>query len=64
MRFQFSLLLLMVSLAGCGPALSKSDLGTVSFEVPKVAGSEKPYLMPQLGPPLEPSKDRHSRGLP
>lgn len=64
MRFRFSLLLLLVSLAGCGPALSKSDLGTVGFEVPKVAGAEKPYPMPQLGPPLEPIEDRHGRGLP
>ena len=39
------------SLAGCGPELSKNDLGTVVFEVPKVAGADQPYQMPQLGPP-------------
>jgi hypothetical protein len=37
-------------LGGCGPALSKSDLGTVVFEIPKVAGADKPYPMPKLGP--------------
>ena len=44
---------LLVVLEGCGPELSKSDLGTVVFEVPKVAGSDKPYAMPELGPPLK-----------
>jgi hypothetical protein len=47
----FSLLLPLVT--GCGPALSKTDLGTVVFEVPKVEGADKPYLMPELGPPLD-----------
>lgn len=64
MRFRFSSLLLLVSLAGCGPALSKSDLGTVVFEVPKVAGSEEPYPMPQLGPPSESSGSHRLPGLP
>jgi len=27
--------------------------GAVVFEVPKVAGAEEPYQMPQLGPPLK-----------
>jgi hypothetical protein len=39
-----------ISLAGCGAQLSKADLGTVVFEVPKVAGSDEPYRMPQLDP--------------
>jgi hypothetical protein len=64
MRFQFSLLVLLVLLAGCGPALSKSDLGTVVFEVPKLAGAEEPYPMPQLGPPVELNDDRRGPGLP
>ena len=41
-------LLTVISLPGCGGQLSKADLGTVVFEVPKVAGSEEPYQMPQL----------------
>jgi hypothetical protein len=44
-----SLLGLSAFLIGCGPQLSESDLGTVVFEVPKVAGSEEPYPLPQLG---------------
>jgi hypothetical protein len=40
---------LLAILGGCGPELSKSDLGTVVFEVPKVAGADKPYEMPKLG---------------
>jgi hypothetical protein len=51
MRYRFAFLLLAALLAGCGPELSKSDLGTVIYEVPKVAGADQPYQMPQLGPP-------------
>lgn len=40
-------------LGGCGPELSKNDLGTVVDEEPKLAGSDKPYPMPQLGPPIK-----------
>jgi hypothetical protein len=52
MRFWLYLALLLtgLSLAGCGAELSKADLGTVVFEVPKVPGTEEPYEMPQLGP--------------
>jgi hypothetical protein len=40
----------MVFVTGCGgPELSKHELGTVMFEVPKVAGADKPYIMPELG---------------
>jgi hypothetical protein len=50
MQFRLSLVVLLLALGGCGPQLSKSDLGTVVFEVPKVAGSDEPYFMPQLAP--------------
>jgi hypothetical protein len=42
---------LLAILGGCGPELSKSDLGTVLSDLPKVADADKPYPMPQLGPP-------------
>jgi hypothetical protein len=58
------ILLVLVSLGGCGPDLSKVDLGAVVFEVPKVAGSDEPYQMPQLGPPLEHQTDPYGRPLP
>jgi hypothetical protein len=54
-----SCLTALLLLGGCGPALSKSDLGTVVFEVPKVAGAEEPYQMPQLGPPPKDEDARH-----
>jgi hypothetical protein len=57
-------LFLLAFLAGCGPQVSKSDLGPVVFEVPKVAGSDEPYPMPQLGPPLEHKEDPFGRPLP
>ncbi len=47
-------LLALATLGGCGPELSKEDLGTVEFKVPEVAGSKEPYPMPELGPPLDP----------
>jgi len=50
MRYPVGLLMVLLSLGGCGPHLSSSELGTVVFEVPKVSGSDEPYLMPQLGP--------------
>jgi hypothetical protein len=53
MRYWFGFLAFLVLLAGCGPELSKNDLGTVIYDVPKVAGSDQPYPMPQLGPPHE-----------
>lgn len=48
MRCRLMVLLILASLAGCGTEVSKDDLGTVVFEVPKVAGADKPYEMPQL----------------
>jgi hypothetical protein len=58
---QFSgLAIFAVILGGCGPELSKSDLGTVVFEVPKVAGADKPYPLPKLGPADE-KQEEHSR---
>ena len=59
MRYWLGLLLLLLLLAGCGPELSKSDLGTVVYELPKVAGADEPYQMPQLGP-----RRRRTRSIP
>ena len=41
------------SLAGCGAQLSKADLGTVVFEVPKVAGTEGAVPDAAAGPARE-----------
>jgi hypothetical protein len=49
----FGLAIFVIVLGGCGAELSRSDLGTVVFEVPRVAGADKPYPMPKLGPPNE-----------
>jgi len=43
----------LLFLTGCGPEVAREALGTVVFVVPQVAGSEKPYEMPKLGPPLK-----------
>jgi len=39
---------------GCGPSVDEDDLGTVVEEVPEVPGSDKPFEMPELGPPPPP----------
>jgi hypothetical protein len=64
MRYQLNSLVILVSLTGCGPELSKSDLGTVVFEVPKVSGSEEPYKMPANAPPSERDKNPDNAHLP
>ena len=64
MRFVFSLSILLLFLTGCGPQLSKQDLGTVEFQVPRVAGSEEPYPLPQLGPPAGQSDEPAQRRSP
>jgi len=50
------LLMLLVFMPGCGPELSKTDLGHVVSEPPKVAEPDVPYPMPSLGPPLKPEE--------
>jgi hypothetical protein len=53
MRYVFAAtLLLTLMLPGCGPKLSKTELGTVVFEVPQVTGADKPYEMPELNQPI------------
>jgi hypothetical protein len=47
-RGHWLLLLAGVALGGCGPDLSKTDLGHVVYELPNVAGADKPYPMPQF----------------
>jgi hypothetical protein len=63
-RYRIALIVLLVSLGGCGPELSKSDLGTVSYEEPKIPGADRPYEMPQLGPPVDAHQDRAGQPLP
>jgi hypothetical protein len=57
MRYWFALLMLLTLMGGCGPKLSQRDLGTVVFELPKIAGAEGPYPMPQLQSQPEVSED-------
>ena len=54
------LAVLTLTLGGCGPELSKSDLGNVVFEVPKVAEADRPYVMPKLGSADEKKAEKSS----
>jgi hypothetical protein len=65
MQFRFGILLLfLLAVVGCGPHLSQSELGKVVFEVPKVAGADEPYPMPQLGPPKDDDPRKHGHPHP
>jgi hypothetical protein len=64
MRNWLAAMIVLMPLAGCGPELSQQDLGHVVFELPKVADTDKPYPMPQLGPPVEWKQDPFNRPLP
>ena len=46
-------------LGGCGPNLSSKDYGTIVEGIPHVKGADKPFEMPQLGPP--PPEDPRTR---
>jgi hypothetical protein len=60
MRYWLCLLFLLVSLLGCGPKLSRQDLGIVVFEIPKVAGADKPYPLPEWFTPTESGHEHDS----
>jgi len=48
----FGLFAVAIDAPGCGPAVAKSDMGNIVYEVPKVAGADKPYPIPEVLPPL------------
>ena len=48
-------LLALPLFVGCGPNLSSKDFGTIVEGIPQVKGADKPFEMPELGPP--PSED-------
>jgi len=45
---QFFGLVACLLLIGCGPGVSKDDLGTILEEVPEVPGAEQAFEMPQF----------------
>lgn len=51
MRRFLGLIVCLLLLVGCGPAVSKEDLGTVLDDVPEIPAAEKPYEMPELNRP-------------
>jgi hypothetical protein len=40
-----------LAVVGCRPSVSESDLGTIVYEVPTVAGADAPFPFPKLPPP-------------
>jgi hypothetical protein len=39
--------------AGCGPQVSREELGEVEFEVPQVPGATRPYELPDFSQPYD-----------
>jgi hypothetical protein len=39
--------------SGCGPQVSREELGQVEFEVPEVPGSNQTYQLPDFSQPYE-----------
>lgn len=48
-----TLFLMLAACGGCGPALSREELGEVHFELPAVPGADEPYELPGLRPRRE-----------
>ncbi len=53
MRVLLSIVLgiVLLGLSGCGPSVSREQLGEILFEVPKVPGSDEPYPLPDIPAP-------------
>jgi hypothetical protein len=49
----FGVLAIPMALPGCGPAVAKSELGDIVYEVPKVPGADEPFPIPNVVPPLK-----------
>jgi len=48
----FGFLAALIAVPGCGPAVAKSDLGDIVYEVPQTPGTDEPFPIPEVVPPL------------
>jgi len=60
MRLLFCLMVCLLLASGCGPTVSREDLGTILDEIPEVPGAEKPFKLPELNQPA--GKEADSAG--
>jgi hypothetical protein len=49
---------------GCGPQVSREELGQVEFEVPKVPGASQPYQLPDFSQPYQNGAAEAAEGKP
>lgn len=40
--------MVVLTAAGCKPAASSKDMGTIVHEIPRVPGADKPYELPKI----------------
>ena len=45
----------LATLLGCEPTVSREELGQIVYEMPAVPGAERPYELPDLNAPAEPT---------
>ncbi|OHB70075.1 MAG: hypothetical protein A2V70_16965 [Planctomycetes bacterium RBG_13_63_9] len=57
MRALPATILALLLATGCGPPVSKEDLGTIDKKPPQVPGTEEPYKIKQLEKPTKPPPD-------
>ena len=56
------LLVGVLAVGGCGPAIPPEELGTVLEEVPEIPGADEPYEIPDFGPaPTGRAQNRRGR---
>ena len=53
MRLLPSLMVCLLLMAGCGPAVPREELGTIEGKLPELPGMERPYDMPDLDAPVD-----------
>jgi hypothetical protein len=51
------LLIGLLLVIGCGPAVPREELGTIEDKMPKPLGTEEPYDLPELRRPADAAPD-------
>lgn len=54
-----SVLTVLLLFGGCGPNLNSKEFGTIVKGIPHIEGADKPYPLPELGPPPSDDLLRH-----
>ena len=53
----FGIVLILPTMAGCGPRLTDKDLGTLVFDAPELPDADVPYVLPESSAPGAPGTE-------